>query len=605
MSNDLAIIDQPENRKLLKETICKGATESEFHVFIYACKRLGLDPFAKQIYMVKRGEGAMTIQTGVDGFRLIADRTGRYAPGKPSEFEYKDGRLFAATSFIMKQTSDGTWHEVAHTAHFSEYAAYTKSGDLNTFWKRMPCVMLAKCLPYHARIQTNLGVFSIGDIVNKKMKVSVRSINLITGIEEWKPIVNWIKNGGTQYWQRIVAPNLTHGNRPITTTPDHLIYTKSGWKEARKIKVGEEIAVASPLPSPDQNQILLGSLLGDGTLASQKGRNGCTYFSEAHSEKQSEYLLWKSKNLSTFNPTIFTYKVKVKGCNYDVVKMTTKSCSYFYNLRKDFYKDGKKIVSKDILNQLNDLGVAIWFMDDGNFKKTGVSEGCNPIIRLYTCCFENQEIIIDFFEKKYNVRPKILRKEKNPYISFDVQDTKIILDSLSDYLIFDYESNTKKWIAKDVNQGVSSFSFVPCLKNEIYDRGEKEGKYDITVMDNHNFFYNNVLVHNCAETAALRKAFPSELSGIYSAEEMQQADNPSVASFGVYESTQWLQEKCKTLNESDLLEYISEVAKHYELDNNKVIEELAKDDEKFNANFTKWKERKTQKDVIEVDKKSS
>lgn len=145
MSNDLTILDNPENKKLLKETICKGANDAEFQVFIYTCRRLGLDPFAKQIYMVKRNESSMTIQTGVDGFRLIADRTGRYAPGKPPQFEYKDNRLFSATAYIMKQTNDGTWHEVAHTVHFNEYAAFTKSGDLNSFWKKMPCVMLAKC----------------------------------------------------------------------------------------------------------------------------------------------------------------------------------------------------------------------------------------------------------------------------------------------------------------------------------------------------------------------------------------------------------------------------------------------------------------------------
>lgn len=125
--------------ELIKNSICKNASDDELQFFIMACKRSGLDPFARQIYSVPRG-GQRTIQTSVDGFRLIADRTGKYAPGREPTYEYdQHGNLMSATSYVKKQTRDGTWHEVSANASYSEYNAGSP------LWKKMPKAMLSKC----------------------------------------------------------------------------------------------------------------------------------------------------------------------------------------------------------------------------------------------------------------------------------------------------------------------------------------------------------------------------------------------------------------------------------------------------------------------------
>lgn len=136
---------------LLKQTVCKGVSDQEFQLFLHACKRTGLDPFMRQIYGVPRWNAelrrnAMTIQTGIDGFRLIAERTGRYAPSREPTYIYdKEGKLISATAYIKKQTADGTWHEVSATAFYSEYVQTTKDGSPTSFWRKMPHLMLAKC----------------------------------------------------------------------------------------------------------------------------------------------------------------------------------------------------------------------------------------------------------------------------------------------------------------------------------------------------------------------------------------------------------------------------------------------------------------------------
>lgn len=137
--DDLSVTYSPEHISLIKNQICKGATDLEMQLFLHVCYKKGLDPLTKQIYSVKYGQ-ERSIIVGIDGFRLVAERTGCYAPGKESTYVYDaQGRLQSATSYVKKMTRDGTWHEVSESAYWAEY------GSDKQFWKKMPHVMLAKC----------------------------------------------------------------------------------------------------------------------------------------------------------------------------------------------------------------------------------------------------------------------------------------------------------------------------------------------------------------------------------------------------------------------------------------------------------------------------
>lgn len=135
-----------EQRATLKNTIARDASPAELDLFLHHCARTGLDPFARQIYFMKMG-GKPSIQVSIDGFRVIAERTGRYA-GQLGPFwcgpdgEWKDVWLdskrapMAAKVGIRRRDFDEPIWAVATLDAYSQK---------NSMWQRMPENMLAKC----------------------------------------------------------------------------------------------------------------------------------------------------------------------------------------------------------------------------------------------------------------------------------------------------------------------------------------------------------------------------------------------------------------------------------------------------------------------------
>src|SRR5215831_1862513 len=139
-----------EQLDLIKQTVAKGVTDLELQLFFHACARTGLDPLMKQIYAIKRWSAVdqrevMTIQTGIDGYRLIADRTNCYGGSTDAVYEYaEDGGVMLARMTVIKLVN-GQPCQFTASARWEEYAQRTKHGDLTSLWKKMPHLMLAKC----------------------------------------------------------------------------------------------------------------------------------------------------------------------------------------------------------------------------------------------------------------------------------------------------------------------------------------------------------------------------------------------------------------------------------------------------------------------------
>jgi phage recombination protein Bet len=151
-----------EQINVLKNTICRGASDAELQLFTYACQDIGLNPFLHQIWAIPRNvnvgtksnpqyEKQLTIQVGIDGYRVIRDRL-RDGNGMPL-FEGMDGPQWSADGekWLDYEYSSkpafarvGVWRRGIPRPFVAvcRYDAYVQDTPL---WGKMGAEQLAKC----------------------------------------------------------------------------------------------------------------------------------------------------------------------------------------------------------------------------------------------------------------------------------------------------------------------------------------------------------------------------------------------------------------------------------------------------------------------------
>ena len=167
-SKDLAISAEQDEfttsqLAVLAHAGVQGAPREDLQVFFHQCKRTGLDPFNREIYMIGRKQRdysgnwstRYTIQVGIDGFRKIAHRKcealkeplsisqGYLATpaGKWVDVWTDQTRPPVAAKVIVKRGAG----EFVGVAHYAEYVGLKGDGKPNRMWATKPATMLAKC----------------------------------------------------------------------------------------------------------------------------------------------------------------------------------------------------------------------------------------------------------------------------------------------------------------------------------------------------------------------------------------------------------------------------------------------------------------------------
>lgn len=187
--------------------------------------------------------------------------------------------------------------------------------------------------------------------------------------------------------------------------------------------------------SQDAKQIIYGGLLGDATL--NKKQNQIRFL---QSIKQKEYLLWK---YSFFNANdvsdLYQYQFEDKGTDCSNISFTlnnpnSKYVGFYHKLRKQILdKNNIKRVTREWLDLLTPLGLAIWWMDDGCLS---VHKG-NRYGKLCTHCFSYEEhlIIQQYFKETWDIDLDIkIEKNKYYFCRFNVENLKKFISIVYIYI---------------------------------------------------------------------------------------------------------------------------------------------------------------------------
>lgn len=152
-------------QKALEQLGVAGASQGDLLVFMHVAQRTGLDPFARQLYMICRKQRELvngewrdvvkqTIQTGIDGFRLVArraaDRLGETLAYEDTLWADSEGNWYelwthSVAPTAAKVTVVRNGNRFSAVAMYREYVQTKRDGEPNAMWSRMPANQLAKC----------------------------------------------------------------------------------------------------------------------------------------------------------------------------------------------------------------------------------------------------------------------------------------------------------------------------------------------------------------------------------------------------------------------------------------------------------------------------
>ena len=387
---------------------------------------------------------------------------------------------------------------------------------------RMQVGVMFGCFSYDTKVLLADGRReNIGKLVNQTKKEKVLSYNFEKKCVEAKEITDWHVNGETDYFLQFKVQNHTgNGRRGFSATPDHKIHTPDGFKAAKELKVGDEISVnINDLNlTPQQEEIICGSLLGDGNI--KPGGEQTAYFREEHGSKQTEYVSWLASELGDITSNVDTDTSRGNAV------VETKHLLQIGDLYQVFYPEKQKIVPEFLVKRITPRMLALWYCGDGSLQ-TGTSTWKDktytrkPRATLYVNAFsghqESKERINQIFAK-FSINPSWRKCGEYEVITFDVKESEKLFALIAPFVpeAMEYKLpekyRGKYHQVKNAENTESQVLRTMCIKSiekrVPYQNGQRisRQRFDISVADNHNYFVDDCLVSNSPETTPGGKA---------------------------------------------------------------------------------------------------
>jgi recombination protein RecA len=374
------------------------------------------------------------------------------------------------------------------------------------------------CMTWDTRVTLADGTQEkIGKIVNQRMDVEVLSYDPESGKVVPRRVVNWFNNGrAEQFLQFTVAKSGGDGRSQFAATANHLIQTPGGWRAAGELIAGDRVVVAEPKRlSRQQEQLILGSLMGAGCLSpNTRGRPG-TRFRMGHGATQAAYLDWKVSLLGNIGCSRTTNARGAVLADFTALPELAELHDAVY------FGDGKKHLSWDYLKELTPFALAVWYMDDGCFtvRPKGVQERTRGGTGRIEICVEamspgTRDRLVQYLRdsRGLDVRLGVSGARQISVLQFTTPASEKFQKLVSRYV---HPSMEYKLLPRFRQQLDVSPELVPAemrlMPSRILDIHVKPptrsmDRFDIEIEGCHNYFVDGVMVHNSPETTSGGKA---------------------------------------------------------------------------------------------------
>lgn len=243
--NELVSLDDTlSNLQTVRHIVAPEATDEELQFFALYCTKVNLDPIANQIHFVKRG-GRPIFQTAIDGYRAIAERTGKYAGSSDpvydeglSQYEHiQSKRGFPRTATVtIRKIMGKQIFEISATA---EWTAYAPGGNQAFMWKKMPYLMLGKVAEALALRKAFPNAFG-GIYINEEMHQADDKDYEV--VKETKPNIKKIE----------VKEGVTTGTVEVDIFKEYKEKIEAAQTKAEKLTIANQIKEDAPLFSEDE-----------------------------------------------------------------------------------------------------------------------------------------------------------------------------------------------------------------------------------------------------------------------------------------------------------------------------------------------------------------
>jgi recombination protein RecA len=182
-----------------------------------------------------------------------------------------------------------------------------------------------------------------------------------------------------------------------------------------------------------QQELVVGTLLGDGCIAPHGRKNKSYRLVIGHCQKQKEYLLWKKQVLGDLVNSV-NKRIDKRGNSvmYNFTTITHNDFKFFYDL---FYNNGTKIAKKHIAKYLTPYAMAVWFSDDGSRdkKKNTMRISTDNFTKSDNILLKN--IIKENFDIDVKVRKYIRNNSEFYYLSLNTKNAAIMSKIIKPYIV--------------------------------------------------------------------------------------------------------------------------------------------------------------------------